>query len=321
MAPDTVGDAQPVHAERKQAKQSAYVGRFAPSPTGPLHFGSLITALASYLDARANRGRWLVRIEDIDPPREEAGAAESILISLRDHGLHWDGDPLYQSTRFEVYQRTADELIGRHQAYFCTCSRSQLAGHSVYPGHCRSHFTQPSTPYAVRLLVPAEAIEFDDAIQGHCCEWLQRSVGDFIIFRKERLPAYQLAVVIDDAAEGVTHIVRGCDLLDNTARQIHLQRCLNLPTPRYAHIPVIANPLLQKLSKQTFARAIDPARAHQNVRAALEFLGQPVPASAACNSVAELLRYAVEHWSLSKIPHTRVLSGDQLPESCRGYAT
>lgn len=300
---------------------SGYVGRFAPSPTGPLHFGSLISALASYLDARAHRGRWLVRMEDIDPPREQAGAADSILHCLAAHGLHADDAVWYQSARHAIYRDAAQRLAAEHTAFYCTCSRSQLGEHNVYPGHCREEFTAPNTPYAIRLRVTATIVEFDDAIQGHYCEWVDRSVGDFVIYRKEQLPAYQLAVVIDDAAQGVTHVVRGCDLLDNTARQIVLQRALQLPTPTYAHVPVIANPHNQKLSKQTYARPLDPAQALDNLCAALEFLGQPLPAEDAGNSVDSLLAHAIAHWSLTRVPRARSIAGAQLPASCRRFAS
>jgi glutamyl-Q tRNA(Asp) synthetase len=260
-------------------------------------------------------------MEDIDPPREQAGAADSILRSLTAHGLHADAPVLYQSTRHSIYRDAALRLTAEHAAFFCTCSRSQLGGHSVYPGHCREKFTAPDTLHAIRLRVPETIVEFDDAIQGHYCEWVDRSVGDFVIYRKEQLPAYQLAVVIDDAAQGVTHVVRGCDLLDNTARQIVLQRALRLPTPQYAHVPVIANPHNQKLSKQTYARALDSAQALDNLCAALEFLGQPLPAQDARYSVESLLAHAIQHWSRARVPRARSIAGAQLPESCRRFAS
>jgi glutamyl-Q tRNA(Asp) synthetase len=318
--PATPPTSQAAGATSGTVNDSGYTGRFAPSPTGPLHFGSLISALASYLDARAHGGRWLVRIEDIDPLREEPGAAGAILDCLRAHGLHWDDAVMYQSERLAIYRDAALRLIDERRAFFCTCSRSQLAGHNVYPGHCRNQFVAPSQAHAIRLHVPALAIEFDDAIQGHYSEWLDRAVGDFVIYRKEQLPAYQLAVVIDDAAQGVTHVVRGCDLLDNTARQIWLQQCLQLQTPNYAHVPVIANPLNQKLSKQTHASALDTAQATDNLCAALEFLGQPLPPPSARASADSLLRSAVANWSLARVPHARALCGAALPESCRRYS-
>ena len=303
-----------------ESPTTGYIGRFAPSPTGPLHFGSLISALASYLDARAHKGRWLVRMEDIDPPREEPGAAASILRCLDAHGLHWDGEVLYQSTRHAVYREAALMLIAQHRAFYCTCSRSQLAGHNIYPGYCRECRAMPATPHAIRLRVPAQVISFDDTIQGRYSEFIDRAVGDFVIYRKEQLPAYQLAVVIDDAAQGVTHVVRGCDLLDNTARQMYLQQCLQLPTPQYAHVPVIANALNQKLSKQNYAHALNTDTAIGNLCAALEFLGQPLPGAAARRDVETLLTQATARWSLARVPRTRQLSGTQLPASCRRFS-
>lgn len=301
-----------------------YVGRFAPSPTGPLHFGSLISALASFLDARAQQGLWLVRIEDIDPPREQAGASTDILNCLEAHGLLWDGPVLYQSQRHDLYREAAQNLVAQHRAFYCTCSRAQLMGQSVYPGLCRAHFVAPVKPHAIRVRVPAEVITFDDAVQGSYSEVLERAVGDFVIFRKEQLPAYQLAVVIDDAAQNVTHVVRGCDLLHNTARQIFLQQCLQLATPQYAHIPVIANPRGQKLSKQTYAPALTAATALENLCAALDFLGQSVPDYRAYRDPESLLGAAIEHWSLARIPRVRQLPDGQrpdaqLPPSCRHF--
>lgn len=306
-----------------------YIGRFAPSPTGPLHFGSLISALASFLDARAHQGSWLVRIEDIDPPREQVGASAAILKCLEAHGLCWDGAVLYQSQRHAIYREAAQNLVAQHRAFYCTCSRSQLMGQSVYPGFCREHFVAPPTPYAIRLRVPAEIVTFTDAVQGSYSEMLDRAVGDFVIFRKEQLPAYQLAVVIDDDAQNITHVVRGCDLLHNTARQIFLQQCLHLPTPSYAHVPVIANTHGQKLSKQTFAQALAAENALENLCAALDFLGQVVPDYRAYRDTASLLHAAMQHWSMARIPRFRQLTDGQgadgqgfdgrLPASCRQF--
>lgn len=299
---------------------SNYVGRFAPSPTGPLHFGSLISAVASYLDARAHNGRWLLRIEDIDPLREQKGATADILETLSAHGLQWDGEVLYQSKRFPLYHQAALNLMDQHHAFYCTCSRSELANHTVYPGHCRSQQAEPTQPHAIRLLVPAQQIAFIDAIQGHFEQRLDRDVGDFVIFRKEQLPAYQLAVVIDDAAQGITHVVRGSDLLDNTPRQLFLQQCLQLPTPHYAHVPVISGTAGQKLSKQTGARALNNREALMNLRAALDFLNQPALPASADSNTGSLLAAAAAQWSLAAIPHARSLGDMQLPASCRQFA-
>jgi len=313
----------PAQLSTPASNATPYIGRFAPSPTGPLHFGSLISALASFLDARAHRGSWLVRIEDIDPPREQAGASTLILSCLEAHGLLWDGPVLYQSQRHATYREAAHNLVAQHRAFYCTCSRSQLIGQSVYPGFCRDHFIAPTVPHAIRLRVPAEVITFADAVQGSYSETLDRAVGDFVIFRKEQLPAYQLAVVIDDAAQNITHVVRGCDLLHNTARQIFLQQCLQLATPSYTHIPVIANPRGQKLSKQTYAQALTAETALENLCAALDFLGQPVPDCPGYRDYRDpesLLAAAVQHWSIARVPRFRQLSDTQLPASCHHFS-
>jgi glutamyl-Q tRNA(Asp) synthetase len=297
-----------------------YIGRFAPSPTGPLHFGSLLGALASFLDARAHNGTWLVRLEDIDPPREVAGAATAILDCLRAHGLLWDGEVSYQSQRYALYRGAIERLLAEGHAFYCTCSRTELVQHGgIYAGRCRACRQKPATPHAVRLQVETGTLEFDDLIQGHIAQELARAVGDFVLFRKEGLPAYQLAVVVDDAAQGITRIVRGSDLLDSTARQIFLQRRLGLPTPEYAHIPVIANADGQKLSKQTFAPALDNGNALQNLQAALDFLGQPPPDGAHRQSVDALLAWAIDHWRLEAVPRRLQLLPDDLPPSCRSF--
>ncbi|MET0379079.1 MAG: tRNA glutamyl-Q(34) synthetase GluQRS [Spongiibacteraceae bacterium] len=310
-----------------------YIGRFAPSPTGPLHFGSLISALASYLDARAHHGRWLLRIEDIDPLREQPDATAAILNSLRRHGLIWDGDVLYQSQRLAIYHAAAIALVAEQRAFYCTCSRTQLAAQRLC--QCREQYTPPTTAAAIRLRVAPATLCFDDAVQGNYCESVDQVAGDFVIFRKqenrkpeyrkqkhrrEQLPAYQLAVVVDDAAQGVTHVVRGCDLLDNTARQMLLQQNLHLPTPQYAHIPVIANAQGQKLSKQTFARALNDDDALGNLSAALDFLGQPSAPVSTRQQVRDLLDFATAAWSLSNVPRVAQLSGAALPSSCQPFA-
>lgn len=318
--PPTEHASSPPHQQFTAPKTTDYVGRFAPSPTGPLHFGSLISAVASYLDARAHGGRWLLRIEDIDPLRQPNGAIPDILECLQSHGLLWDGEVLYQSQRLALYQQAALDLLDQHLAFYCTCSRSALAGYAVYPGHCRRHDAAPAQPYAIRLQVNTQQVAFEDAIQGQFEQQLDRDVGDFVIFRKEQLPAYQLAVVIDDAEQGITHVVRGCDLLDNTPRQIFLQQCLQLPTPRYAHVPVITNMAGQKLSKQTGARMLDNSEALSNLRAALDFLGQPPLPATVNGNIRSLLAAAVAQWSLAAIPHVRSLAGEELPLSCRQFA-
>ncbi len=295
-----------------------YIGRFAPSPTGPLHFGSLLAALASFLDARAHGGQWLVRIEDIDPPREVPGATAAILACLRAHGLTWDGDVLYQSQRIPIYREVCARLIEQRQAFYCTCSRLDLAGSGgVYSGHCRHCVEQPQLPFAIRLRVEDVDIRVDDRIQTAFTENIARAVGDFVIYRKENLPAYQLAVVVDDAEQHITHVVRGSDLLASTARQIFLQRCLQIPTPAYAHIPVVTNAQRQKLSKQTLARELDSNEATRNLLAALECLRQASPPETETRSVESVLHWAIAHWDIAAIPRQLELPSTELSARCR----
>lgn len=259
-----------------------YVGRFAPSPTGPLHKGSLVAALASHLDARAHRGQWLVRIEDIDEARTVPGAAEDILHTLQVFGMHWDGEVVWQSRRKDLY-KTAFECIGRH-VYPCGCTRREIAdsrigiacdGATIYPGTCRGGLAPGRAPRAYRLRVPdqgSDVTSFDDRWIGRVTQTLTTEVGDFVLKRADGFWAYQLAVVVDDAEQGVTDVVRGADLLDSTPRQIYLQRLLGYPTPRYLHVPVVTNASNEKLSKQTGAKALDLARPLDELREAARFL-------------------------------------------------
>ncbi len=279
-----------------------YRGRFAPSPTGPLHLGSLIAALASYLDARSNKGSWLVRMEDLDPPREEPGAAGRILTSLERHGLHWDEDILYQSQRDTAYAAALAELNGRGLLFACDCTRQILGPDGACRGDCRNRQGQLATPSAIRIDPPTDCrIHFCDQLQGSTCGGRGIEIPDFVVRRKDGLFAYQLAVVVDDAWQGITHIVRGSDLLDSTPRQIFLQQALACHTPRYTHIPVIADQNGQKFSKQNHAPALDDHDAPANLRAALIFLRQDEP-PAALHTTASILAYASEHWDLERIP-------------------
>lgn len=276
-----------------------YVGRFAPSPTGPLHFGSMVAALASWLDARAARGRWLLRIEDVDGPRMQAGAAELILRTLEGLGLTWDGPVLYQSLRAARYE-AALRSLARH-TYWCGCTRREIAdsslalaadGAQIYPGTCREGLTEGRSARALRLRSSSEPIEFTDRVQGRQRQNLERDVGDFVLYRADGQFAYQLAVVVDDAEQGVTDVVRGADLLDSTGRQIHLQRLLGYPTPRYLHVPVAVNSTGDKLSKQTGAEPVDLARRKEVIERALAFLNQPL----ACD-----LDEAVANWDPARM--------------------
>jgi len=262
----------------------AYVGRFAPSPTGPLHHGSLVAALASYLDARAHGGQWLLRIEDLDTPREVPGAAQAILDTLAACGLVADQPVLWQSRRLDAYQAAFDTLAARGEVYPCACTRKEVAdsllsqrerAHGrelVYPGTCRHGLASGRAPRAWRVRVPEEAIVFDDLLQGPQRQDLAREVGDFVIKRADGPWAYQLAVVVDDGAAGVTHVVRGADLLDSTPRQILLQRLLGLPAPVHAHVDVATNAQGEKLSKQTGAIGVEPEEAPAALARAADFL-------------------------------------------------
>jgi glutamyl-Q tRNA(Asp) synthetase len=287
-----------------------YAGRFAPSPTGPLHFGSLVAALASWLDARAAGGRWLVRIEDLDPPREQPGAASQILRALESLGLEWDGPVVYQSRRRLLYRDSLEKLAGK--TYACCCSRKEIADSAlgmtsagVYPGTCRNGLPAGKTPRALRMRTTTEPIRFADRAQGDIEQSVERDVGDFIVCRADGQFAYQLAVVVDDAEQGITDVVRGADLLDSTARQIYLQGLLGYPTPRYLHVPVAVNVAGEKLSKQTQALAIELTSAKDQLRRALAFLGQPAAAN---------LREAVRNWDPGRIPARRMVIAPDAPE-------
>ncbi len=259
---------------------SAYVGRFAPSPTGPLHFGSLVCAMATYLDARAHAGTWLVRIEDIDPPRDVPGADVDILNTLAGFGMQSDKDVVWQSDRYALYEAALKTLQQNHAVYGCACSRSEIQAQNkqlglpagVYPGTCRTG-TGDRAVRAWRFLTTDTPVEFTDRIQGQYCQNVEKEVGDFVVKRADGLWAYQLAVVVDDALQGVTHVVRGADLLDNTPRQILLQKALGYPTPVYMHIPIVTDANGQKLSKQTKAKAVSCADPLPVLEAAFEFLG------------------------------------------------
>lgn len=284
-----------------------YTGRFAPSPTGPLHLGSLLTAVASYLDCRAVGGRWLLRIEDLDPPRELAGAAEQILHSLQRHGLAWDGPVLWQHQRHDPYERALTELRASGRVFPCHCSRSELAGTGgLHPGRCSKPPSSPHAPYALRFVVDAVDVGFEDRLQGPQSQNLAREAGNFVVKRKDGLYAYQLAVVVDDAYQGVTDIVRGCDLLDSTPRQLALQQALQLPAPRYLHVPVLVGPDGRKLSKQNLAPALDSESACANLRRVLQLLGQPTPPETA-DTPQLILAAATATWSPQRLPATTQL--------------
>jgi len=287
----------------------AYRGRFAPSPTGPLHFGSLVAATGSFLEARTRGGEWLLRMEDVDAPRCSAAAASEILRALEACGFAWDGEVVWQSRRTPAYAAALERLKAAGRVFPCACTRRELAdsaiapdGAAIYPGTCRHGLPAGREARAWRLRVDDARIMFDDAIQGRIASDLASEAGDFILLRADGLFAYQLAVVVDDAEAGISHVVRGADLLASTARQIFLQQCLGLPTPVYAHLPVALNAAGEKLSKQTRAAAVDISRPGPALFAALEFLGQQPPPELSGAAVNELWIWAKANWQLARVP-------------------
>ena len=286
---------------------SRYRGRFAPSPTGPLHFGSLVAAVGSFLEARTRGGEWLLRMEDLDPPRVASGAAREILRTLTACGLEWDGPVAYQSARSAAYHGALHRLRGLGLVYPCACSRREIADSviggtdgPVYPGTCRRGIVRGKAARALRLDTSGAAVTFDDALQGRIECGLERESGDFVLYRADGVFAYQLAVVVDDAEQGVTDVVRGADLLASTPRQIYIQKLLGLTRPRYAHLPVAVNARGEKLSKQTQALPVDAGRPLPALLAALSFLGQSPPRGLA--TVSDLWAWATPNWQLSRVP-------------------
>lgn len=302
---------RPVEGVQWATMTRAYISRFAPSPSGPLHWGSLLAAVTGWLDARAAGGQWLLRIEDIDPPREPAGAKEWILEALDAHGLHWDGEPLLQSSRDTAYQAALDHLASAGMLFRCTCTRRDLRAHGgVYPGTCRDRGMRPlpaGTPHALRVRIPhgaAARIRFEDRLRGAVEFDLAAEQGDFIVRRKDGLWAYQLAVVVDDAEQAITDVVRGVDLLDSTPRQIHLQHLLGLPTPRYLHLPILVDERGDKLSKQAGAMGLDLSDPAANLARALAWLALPSDPRAAVGAQLEraLATYRPQRLPFGPIP-------------------
>ncbi len=289
-----------------------YVGRFAPSPTGPLHLGSLTVAVASFLHARRARGEWLVRIENIDPPREVPGAADQLLRTLEAFDLTWDRTVLYQSARGEAYRAAVEGLLRTGRAFRCSCSRSRIladndAAGLRYPGTCRDAPAHEG-PTAVRVRVETGTETFfDDGLQGSVRTRLDLTTGDYVVQRRDGLPAYHLAVVLDDAEQGITAVVRGIDLLDSTAAHLHLQSVLELPSPSYRHLPVIVNGSGQKLSKQTHAAAVSASECGPTACTVLRLLGLDVPQEAALERPAALWRWALERWQIDSLRGVRAI--------------
>ncbi len=308
---------------------SNYRGRFAPSPTGPLHFGSLVAAVGSYLDAKHHNGKWLVRIEDLDNPRTVKGAADKILSTLEAYGLHWDEDIIYQSQHNAAYVEAFHQLKETGAVYPCCCTRKEIADSAlhgidgqIYPGTCRNGIPPEREGRAWRVrtdmqqtvrpepvewytgfdkLSPNGVVVFDDTLQGRITQHLATEVGDFIVLRADGLFAYQLAVVVDDALQGITHVVRGADLLYSTPRQMYLQQLLGLNTPGYMHLPLVVNAQGEKLSKQTLARPVEKNNTASALFDALVFLRQQPPAELRLRTIEHLLAWAIANWQPAAI--------------------
>ena len=327
--------------DRPHDRARRYVGRFAPTPSGPLHFGSLLTAVASFLDARAHGGTWRLRIDDLDTPRSVPGASDGILRALDEHALHWDGPVAFQSDHVADYRGALAGLSRQALCFRCTCSRKDLRGHRIYPGTCRTRNVPPGRDTTVRIRVPNAEYAFEDRLQGRFAQCLAQATGDFVVARRDGLTAYQLAVVVDDAVMGVTDVVRGADLLDNTPRQLFLAEQLGFETPRYLHLPVIADRTGAKLSKRTMASTIGggglssdgqasrapsarsfapaktptrlaprlaprlPVAPQQNLQWSLELLGLEPPQRA---TPGELLAWAVPRWDADRLPRGATLA-------------
>jgi glutamyl-Q tRNA(Asp) synthetase len=302
-----------VPQDTRSKTERRYRGRFAPSPTGPLHFGSLIAATASYLQAMAADGEWLVRIEDIDPPREVPEAADQIITSLRAHGFRWSGQVCYQSQNIERFQLAEQHLLDAGHAYHCLCSRQQIRAVAelgplgpVYPGTCRRLPDRAhGRPSAIRVRTDNRPVVIQDRLQGEVCSRLEDEVGDFVIRRKDGLVSYALAAAVDDGSQGITEVVRGADLLGFTPAQTYLMRLLELPVPNYMHIPIAVDPAGEKLSKQTGAPPVDDRQAAENLRRCLTFLGQDLHPAQARISLDELWKWAIDHWRPERLKRCR----------------
>jgi len=280
-----------------------YIGRFAPSPTGPVHFGTLIAAVASYLQAKKNKGKWLIRMEDVDTTRKVSGADKDILNTLETFGFEWDGDVLYQSNQTQYYEQALSHLITKSSVFPCLCTRKQLAktDDSIYPGTCRDHPLTEENKDALRVLTKNFVITFDDIVMNKQSQNIQTECGDFIIKRRDGLFAYQLAVVVDDALQGITEIVRGADLLDSTPRQIYLQQLLGYKTPDYCHLPLAIDTGGNKISKSEGAAKVDIKNRERLICNALIFLGQTPPTDLSDSSVGDIWQWATVNWDINLV--------------------
>jgi glutamyl-Q tRNA(Asp) synthetase len=296
--------------DQPDLSQPGYRGRFAPSPTGPVHFGTLIAAVGSYLQAKKNNGDWLLRMEDVDITRKVEGADSDILNTLECFGFEWQGEVIYQSQQTPYYQEALEKLISQSLVFPCLCSRKKLATQTsvlkstVYPGTCR-HRTLPETrPHSLRVVATNMTIEFNDRVMGKQSQNIEQECGDFVIKRRDGLFAYQLAVVVDDALQGITEIVRGADLLDSTPRQIYLQRLLGYSTPAYCHLPLAVDTSGNKISKSEGAARVDPGHTRELLVNTLRFLGQKPPPELPASSLDDIWRWAIENWQIEQIPST-----------------
>lgn len=290
--------------------QPKYKGRFAPSPTGPVHFGTLLAAVGSYLQAKKHNGDWLLRMEDVDITRRVEGADTAILKTLEVFGFEWQGEVVYQSQRSELYRQALDALLEQDMVFPCICSRRQLACYRTYPGTCRQRSLPESNEHALRLHVADLNVQFHDLVMGTQQQQLQTECGDFIIRRRDGLFAYQLAVVVDDSLQGVTEIVRGADLIDSTPRQIYLQRKLAYPTPRYAHLPLAVDAQGNKISKSEGGSAVDTGQREVLLIKTLDFLGQQPPEDLAGSRLEDIWSWAQQHWNIGLVPRkNRLIPG------------
>ncbi len=286
----------------------SYIGRFAPSPTGPLHFGSLLTAVASYCDTKANHGKWLVRIEDTDIPRIYPNSETHILSCIDAFQFEPDAEIIFQKDRLAIYEQVLDQLKQQYAIYACQCTRKMLGSNHIYAGTCRD-LNLDFAEQAIRLKVDDLLICFEDRLQGRQCSNLKDDLGDFVLKRRDGIISYQLAVVVDDYLQGITHVVRGADLLDNTARQIWLGSILNYPSLSYMHLPLAMNGQGQKLSKQNLAQALDVSKASELLQQAILALGQP---NVELNQPRIMLQQAVQQWDVNLIPKGIHLTGSYL---------
>jgi glutamyl-Q tRNA(Asp) synthetase len=299
-----------------------YRGRFAPSPTGPLHFGSLVAAVASFLEAKTAGGEWLVRIEDLDTARVVPGSADDILKTLDTFQFHWDGPVLYQSTRTAAYEDALQRLLRLEVAFHCSCSRSEIEAaqpmprrvgeEARYPGWCRAGVRSPNRNLAVRFRVDDTVGRFEDKVQGDVSIDLTTDAGDFVIKRRDGLFAYQLAVIVDDDAQGISHVVRGVDLLNSTPRQLLLQRALGMKHPEYAHVPVVIDENKVKLSKSAGAGALNVNRPSEEIWRALRFLRQSPPLELRLSTLPEIWDWAARNWQVHSVRGLREACGEML---------